>query len=64
LYKKGTFLGGAKCDFVGGGGHKGGLGGAFAPSSLYVKKGPVNFSFDFLGLDKVYFKNYFTNELI
>jgi hypothetical protein len=51
--------------FRGGGGAQGGTGGgAFAPSSLYVKKGPVNFSFDFLGLDKVYFKNYFTNELI
>ena len=24
----------------------------------------INFSFDFLGLDKVYFKNYFSNELI
>jgi hypothetical protein len=24
----------------------------------------INFSFDFLGLDKVYFKNYFANELI
>jgi hypothetical protein len=23
----------------------------------------INFSFDFLGLDKVYFKNYFANEL-
>jgi hypothetical protein len=28
-----------KCDFVGGGGHKGGLGGHLPPS-LYVKKGP------------------------
>ena len=24
----------------------------------------INFSFDFLGLDEVYFKNYFANELI
>jgi hypothetical protein len=24
----------------------------------------INFSFYFLGLDKVYFKNYFANELI
>jgi hypothetical protein len=24
----------------------------------------VNFSFDFLGLDKVYFKNYFANVVI
>jgi hypothetical protein len=24
----------------------------------------INVSFDFLGLDKVYFKNYFANELI
>ena len=24
----------------------------------------INFSFDFLRLDKVYFKNYFANELI
>ena len=24
----------------------------------------INFSFDFLGLDKVYFKNYFANELV
>jgi hypothetical protein len=24
----------------------------------------INLSFDFLGLDKVYFKNYFANELI
>jgi hypothetical protein len=24
----------------------------------------INFSFDFLGFDKVYFKNYFANELI
>jgi hypothetical protein len=24
----------------------------------------INFSFDFLGLDKVYFKNYLANELI
>jgi hypothetical protein len=24
----------------------------------------INFSSDFLGLDKVYFKNYFANELI
>jgi hypothetical protein len=24
----------------------------------------INFSFDFLGLDKVYFINYFANELI
>jgi hypothetical protein len=24
----------------------------------------INFSFDFLGLDYVYFKNYFANELI
>jgi hypothetical protein len=24
----------------------------------------INFSFDFLGLDKAYFKNYFANELI
>ena len=23
----------------------------------------INFNFDFLGLDKVYFKNYFANEL-
>jgi hypothetical protein len=23
----------------------------------------INFSFDFLGLDNVYFKNYFANEL-
>jgi hypothetical protein len=36
--KKGLFLGGAKCDFVGGA--QGGTGGAFAPPSLYVKKGP------------------------
>ena len=35
--------------------------------SLYVIKIMliyINFSFDFLGLDKVYFKNYFANELI
>jgi hypothetical protein len=34
---------------------------------LYVIKNHVNlinFSFDFLGLDKVYFKNYFANELV
>jgi hypothetical protein len=24
----------------------------------------INFNFDFLGLDNVYFKNYFANELI
>jgi hypothetical protein len=24
----------------------------------------INFGFDFLGLDKIYFKNYFANELI
>jgi hypothetical protein len=24
----------------------------------------TNFSFDFLGLDKVYFKNYFANKLV
>jgi hypothetical protein len=35
--------------------------------SLYVIKNHVNlhkFRFDFLGLDKVYLKNYFANELI
>jgi hypothetical protein len=35
--------------------------------SLYVikiKLISINFSFAFLGLDKVYFKNYFANELI
>ena len=38
----------------------------FSHDALVTCKLPIhiNFSFDFLGLDKVYFKNYFANELI
>jgi hypothetical protein len=36
----------------------------YRPAAAIIKEFLKSFSFHFLGLDKVYFKNYFANELI